>query len=98
MKKSQAPPKHLKAGARHLWRKLLSDFVIEDSGGLALVRAVCESFQRQQEARKIIDKDGAVFVDRFGAPKAHPACAIERDARAQMISALRALKLAPEDL
>lgn len=98
MKKSTPPPSHLKTGARSMWKKLLTDYLIEDAGGLALLQAACESFQRAQEARRLIDKEGAVIKDRFGQRKAHPAVSIERDNRAQMISALRALKLAPEDM
>jgi P27 family predicted phage terminase small subunit len=98
MKKRVDPPKHLKAGARNLWRRLLTDFVIDDSAGLVIVRSVCEAYQRQQEAREIVARDGVIITDRYGVPKAHPACAIERDARSQMLAGLRALKLSPEDI
>ena len=94
MKKSDVP-KHLKAGAAEMWRRLRADYVVDDGAGLALLQAACEAFQRSQEARIQIDKDGAVLTDRFGQQKAHPGCAIERDARGQMIAALRALRLAP---
>ncbi|MEK6594778.1 MAG: P27 family phage terminase small subunit [Pseudomonadota bacterium] len=96
MKKSDAPM-HLKAGARRMWEKLRADYCIDDAAGMALLQAACEAYQRAQEARELIDKDGAVQPDRFGQLKAHPACAIERDGRGQMISALRALRLAPGD-
>jgi P27 family predicted phage terminase small subunit len=95
MKKSDEIPKHLKADARHMWQRLRADYTIDDSCGLALLQAACEAYQRGQEARAAIDRDGATMPDRFGQIKAHPACAIERDARGQMISALRALRLAP---
>lgn len=97
MKKSDPIPKHLKADARRMWQKLRTDYVLDDGAGLALLQAACESYQRAQEARAAIDKDGAVLADRFGQRKAHPGCAIERDARGQMIAALRALRLAPEE-
>lgn len=89
-------PKHLRAEARRLWKRLTDDYQIDDAGGLALLQAACEAFQRADEARKLIDQDGAVIVDRFGQQKPHPAISIERDSRGQMISALRALKLAPD--
>ena len=92
------PPKHLKADARRLWERLTADYQIDDAAGLALLQAACEAFQRAAEARKLIDRDGAVIMDRFGQQKPHPAISIERDNRGQMISALRALKLAPEDV
>jgi P27 family predicted phage terminase small subunit len=96
MKKSDAP-RHLKAEARHMWDRLRADYVLDDAGALALLRAACEAFQRAQEARQVIARDGAVLTDRFDQIRAHPAVAIERDARGQMIAALRALKLSPGD-
>jgi P27 family predicted phage terminase small subunit len=98
MKKCEATPKHLKGASRQLWIRLRADFVVDDGAGLALLQAACEAFQRTQEARAMIEKEGAVIADRFGQLKPHPAVNIERDNRAQMISALRALKLTPEDM
>lgn len=95
MKKSDAIPKHLAGTSRELWRRLRADYEIDDAAGQALLQAACEAYQRAQEARAAIDKAGAVTADRFGQLKAHPAIAIERDSRAAMISALRALRLAP---
>lgn len=96
MKKS-APPKHLTGETRKMWDRLQADYVLDDAAAMSLLQAACEAFQRAQEARALIDKEGAVLKDRFGQLKAHPAAAIERDSRGQMISALRALRLAPED-
>ena len=95
MKKADVVPKHLRGDARKMWQRLRADHVIDDAGGLALLQAACEAYQRGQDARDAIDKDGATLPDRFGQVRAHPMCAVERDARAQMIAALRALRLAP---
>lgn len=97
MKKNDAVPRHLKAGARAMWKQLLADYEISDSAGKALLLAACEARQRAEEARIAIAKSGAVVTDRFGQEKASPWCAIERDSRASMISALRALRLSPGD-
>jgi P27 family predicted phage terminase small subunit len=80
-----------------MWEKLLNEYQIDDSAGLSLLEAACSSYQRAEDARVIVRREGLTVKDRFGQWKAHPACAVERDARAQMISALRALKLSPED-
>ena len=93
MKKTPDPPRHLRAGARKMWRQLQDDYALDDAAAMALLRASCESFQRAEQARTMIAKDGAVVKDRFGQLKAHPACAIERDARGAMIAAIRALRL-----
>lgn len=89
------PPNHLKAPAKKFWNQMMEDYEIDDAGGLALLQAACEAYQRSHEARKTINKEGAVIKDRFGQLKPHPATSIERDARGQLITALRALKLAP---
>jgi len=81
-----------------MWDKLMREYHIDDAGGLALLEAACVSYQRAEDARVLVRREGLVVKDRFDQLKAHPACAVERDARAQMISALRALKLAPEDI
>lgn len=96
MRKSP-PPSHLSAAARKLWDKLTADYVLDDAAGMLLLQSACEAYDRLQEARKLIDKEGAVQRDRWGQAKPHPACGIERDARTQMHSALRLLKLAPGD-
>ncbi len=95
MKKRDPIPQHLSADARKLWQRLCADYVIDDAGGLALLRAACEAFDRSEGARQIIARDGPIVSDKYERSKAHPAVAIERDARGQMIAALRALKLAP---
>jgi P27 family predicted phage terminase small subunit len=89
------PPNHLRKPAKKLWLEVMADYAIDDGAGLALLQTACEAYQRCDEARRLIRREAAVIVDRFGQPKPHPAVAIERDARAQLIAALRALKLAP---
>jgi phage terminase small subunit len=91
----KAPPRNLKKAAKEMWNQLRADFELDDGAGLALLRCACEAFQRSQEARALIDKEGACIVDRFGQRKPHPAISIERDSRGQLIAALRALKLEP---
>lgn len=92
MKKSD-PPRHLKAAGRAMWRRLMADYPLEDAGAQALLLAACEAAQRAEEARALVDRDGAIVLDRFGQRKPHPGVQIERDARTQMIAALRALRL-----
>ncbi|MBG6082710.1 P27 family phage terminase small subunit [Rubrivivax gelatinosus] len=99
MKKSDPrPPAHLSAAAKKLWAKLLDDYALDDAAGQLLLQSACEAYDRLQEARRVLDKEGAVVKDRWGQAKPHPAAGIERDARSQMHSALRLMKLAPGDL
>ena len=91
-------PKHLSLQARRLWSKLTADFVLDDEAGRLCLQSMLEAFDRVQEARRVIDAEGAVIRDRFGQAKAHPATLVEASARAQMHAALRLLRLTPDDL
>jgi P27 family predicted phage terminase small subunit len=96
--KKLRPPKHLKAAGATLWADIVRDYGIEDSAGLALLTTACEALDRQRAAQKAIAEHGELCLDRYGAPKLNPACALEKDARAGMVLALKALNLDLEPL
>ena len=98
MKNSAIAPKHLSAESKILWNQLKTDFEIDDAAGLLLLRNALEAHDRLTEARKILRKEGCIVHDRWGQPKQHPASLVERDARTQVLAALRALKLDPGTL
>jgi len=52
-----------------------------------------ESFDRCQQARELIDRDGLVVVTADGGLKQHPAVSIERDSRLAFARLLRELDL-----
>lgn len=100
MKKfTHKPPKHLSSAANVWFRELQREYDIHDVAGVSLLTAAAESWDRCTSAREAIAKDGGPIIrDRFEQLKPHPACAIERDARAQFIAALKALNLDIEPL
>jgi P27 family predicted phage terminase small subunit len=98
MKKSDGPPSHLTAEAKRLWAQLIAEYSIDDAAGRVLLQTALESYDRLAEARELLAREGIVVADRFGQAKAHPATAVERDARAQLLAALRALRLEPGEL
>ena len=66
---------------------------------MRLLTLAAETWDRAQSARAVIAKRGPFYDDRFGAPKAHPAVAVERDAKVLFARLLRELRLdldAPE--
>ena len=95
--KPMKPPKHLKKAAKDMWSRLIEDYEINDSAGLALLESACICYQRAEDARKQVRREGLTIKDRFEQIRPHPCCAIERDSRGQMVAALRALKLSPGD-
>jgi P27 family predicted phage terminase small subunit len=92
------PPRHLRAAGKALWRDVTAQYRIHDAAGLALITTAAEALDRIREAQAAIREHGALVPDRYGALKQNPACFLERDARAGMLSAFRALNLDLEPL
>lgn len=91
------PPRHLSTHSRTLWRDIRRSHDVDDPHSRALLTLALEALDRAAEARRLIELDGAVVKDRFGQYRSHPACSIERDARAAVLAAFRALRLAPPE-
>lgn len=99
MKNSAArPPAGLSAEARAWWRRLVADYAIEDPAGLLLLQSALEARDRMAECQRAITRDGAAVRDRWGQIKPHPLLPAERDNRAAMLAALKALNLDLEPL
>ncbi len=92
------PPTGLSPAAKHWWRRLVTEFAIGDPAGELLLEQALRAFDRGEQARGVLDREGLVVLDSRGRPKQHPAAAVERDARAGLLSALRALNLDLEPL
>ncbi|OGP13092.1 MAG: hypothetical protein A2052_03730 [Deltaproteobacteria bacterium GWA2_54_12] len=90
-KLSLKAPQGLSKAAVSWWGKLLREYQITDNAGLLLLEQALRSFDRAEEARLIIDKEGAVIRDRFNQARTHPACQVERDSRAAVVKTLAAL-------
>lgn len=94
----ETPPKGLSTEAKRWWKRLRTEYEIEDDAGLLLLQTGLEAFDRMRHAQEAIRAEGMTVLDRFGQRKAHPLLPAERDARAQMLAALRALNLDVEPL
>jgi P27 family predicted phage terminase small subunit len=94
-RRSPAPraPTSLSIEAKKLWRRIQEGYDITDEAGLLLLQTAFEAFDRMREAQNLIKTEGMTTRDRFGQAKSHPAATIERDSRAGMLAALRALNL-----
>ncbi len=91
-KKLPRPPRHLRPATKRWWREVVAEFDLE-SHHLRLLQAAAESWDRLQAAREVLDKSGVSYVDRFGAPRARPEVAIERDSRVAFARLCRELRL-----
>jgi len=86
------PPQNLSKEAKKWWVKIVSTWRFDDAG-LLILQGGLECFDRQRQAQAILARDGITFVDRFGQIRQHPATLIERDAKAGVLRALKALNL-----
>ncbi|HVM31444.1 MAG TPA: P27 family phage terminase small subunit [Candidatus Limnocylindrales bacterium] len=85
------PPRHLSAESRRLWRATLARFEFEPHH-LTILTVALEALDRLRQAQAEVERDGLTVPGRWG-PRAHPAIAIERDARIAYVRAIRELGL-----
>jgi hypothetical protein len=92
--KRATAPSHLSPESAALWDRLVGDYDLTgDDAALAVLQSALEAKDRADAARVILDKEGLTIPGDRGGRKAHPCCAIERDARSAFLAAMRFLKL-----
>jgi len=89
-------PGHLKRMTQIWYRRVCGDYKLEPHH-LRLLQLCCEAWDRAQEARETIVKEGAIYHTRFDEPRPHPSIAIERDSMTTFARLLRELNLDAED-
>ena len=90
------PPSHLRAATRKWWTQVVTDYDLEPHD-LKLLAAACSTWDRLEEARETLARDGTYVEGRYGL-RAHPAVAVERDSRLAFARLLRELDLDGEPL
>jgi hypothetical protein len=93
MKAPIKAPIDLTVAARRIFREMVDEYAIRDTGGLKILHAGLTAWDRAEAARDQIKKDGMLVPDRFGIQKPHGLLSAERDARAQWLQALKLLNL-----
>lgn len=86
-------PAGLSPAAKAWWKRLHSEFDLTDQAAAFLLESALRSFDRMTEAAELVAKHGIVVVDKFGQLKSNPATTVERDSRAAMHAAFKALNL-----
>lgn len=86
------PPPHLTPQTAEWWRTVLKDYELEGHH-LRLLQSAAETWDRMQQAREMIDRDGLTVPTGDGGMKAHPCVAIERDTRLAFARLVRELDL-----
>lgn len=92
MQKTPKPPRHLRPATRRWWAGIVADYELE-SHHLRLLTLAAEAWDRCEQAREVLAREGLIYADRFGQPRARPEVAIERDSRIAFARLLRELAL-----
>src|SRR5258706_3382092 len=74
------PPKHLSKESAEFFRKTIAGYDLDEHHILLLVKAL-EAFDLAEKCRKILDKEGLTYTDRFNSPRARPETKILNDSR-----------------
>jgi phage terminase small subunit len=79
---------------RDWWNSVTAEHDL-DPHRLHLLAAACRCWDRMEQARRVLDKEGQTFTDKNGDPRSRPECAIERDSRTGFARLVRDLDLDP---
>jgi len=85
-------PKGLSKNAKDFFNSITSEYELE-SHHLSILKQACECIDRINECRKLIEKEGPFYYDRFGQPKTHPALDEERKWKTTYYRLIRELGL-----
>jgi len=94
----KSAPEHLSDEAQGWWAAIVTEYSLDDEAGRLLLQTALEAFDRMKSAQRRINEDGEAVKDRFDQIKPHPLLPAERDARSQMLAALKQLNLDLEPL
>ena len=84
--------KTLQPATKKWVKKIQKDYVLESQHNRLLILAAA-AWDRAVEGKTIVDAEGAVILDRFGAKRSHPGIQIERDSMLTFSKLLRELAL-----
>jgi terminase small subunit-like protein len=86
------PPATLGAAGATLWRSIISEYKIDDSGGLAMLAQICAAEDRATECAAAIAVDGTTIATKRGI-REHPLLKHELAARSFVVRSLHRLGL-----
>ncbi|MEZ5290165.1 MAG: P27 family phage terminase small subunit [Vicinamibacterales bacterium] len=90
--KAPAPPRHLKPATRRWWSEVVRRWELEPHH-VRLLTLCAEAWDRCQQARQLVDREGLTTTTGAGGAKLHPAVRVEADARLAFARLLRELDL-----
>src|SRR5262245_37773528 len=91
------PPTTLGEAGTALWRSIMTEYRIEESGGLAMLEQACRAAERAKECSDIISADDSLISTKHG-PKDQPRLRHELAARSFVVRTIARLGLDVEHL
>ncbi len=88
----------LSTEAVRLSSKIAKEWSIRDSAGKLLLQTAMECLDAMRAAQQVLAHEGVITLDRFKQPKLHPAAQREKESRAHLLAALKALNLDLESI
>ena len=79
-------------------RRLAKEYGISDAGGELVLEELERALITELRTEAILAREGHHFADRFGQRRVHPLAAVARDARSQVLAAVKALSIDLEPL
>ena len=92
------PPRQLGDHGLALWKNIMSEYALSNSGGLEILAQACAALDRAEELAAQIDEDGATVLTKDGTPKEHPCLKGELSNRAFLCRCLTRLGLNVESV
>jgi len=86
------PSRKLGQHGVNLWRSVMAEYQVADSGGLEMLTAACQQLDRAESLREAIERDGEI-VRAKGELREHPALKHELASRAFVVRTLARLGL-----
>jgi hypothetical protein len=87
------PPRTLGQHGGDLWRSIMSEYVIDDSGGREMLCQACQALDRAETCREAINKDGELIKSKTLGIREHPLLKHELAARSFVVRTLQRLGL-----
>ena len=91
------PPRQLGEAGRDLWDSIQSEYLIEDSAGIAVLMQACAALDRAESLAAQIAADGVTVAGSSG-PRVHPCVKDENQSRALVVRCLARLGVLSEEI
>jgi len=91
--KIQRAPSGLQTPGKRFWKRVLSEYELEEAHDLERLKMACKCLDDLEEAEQRIKKDGMFVTNRYGNTTEHPGVKMIKDSRLLFVKIIRELAL-----